>query len=104
MQSICEVESQLECVHLIFGVPRIICSREFRRLYLKAETRQAKTKEKLLAEGSANAKIVEKSKAEQCVTRHERKVPSDATPKGTPPPQWPAALAAFASEGWSASL
>ena len=56
MQSISEVKSQLECMHLIFGAPRFICSREFRRLYLKAETRQAKTKDKLLAEGSVSAK------------------------------------------------
>ena len=66
-------------MHLIFGAPRFICSREFRHLYLKAETRQAKTKEKLLEEGSASAKIVEKSQAEQYVTRHEWEVPSDAT-------------------------
>ena len=79
MQSISEVKSQLECMHLIFGAPRFICSREFRHLYLKAETRQAKTKETLLEEGNASAKIVEKSQAEQYVTRHEWEVPSDAT-------------------------
>ena len=50
LQSISEVKSQLECMHLIFGVPRYMCSREFRHLYLRAETRQAKRKEKLLLE------------------------------------------------------
>ena len=45
LQSITEVKSQLESMHLIFGAPRYICSRQFRHLYLKAETRQAKTKE-----------------------------------------------------------
>ena len=79
MHSISEVKSQLECMHLIFGAPRFICSREFRHLYLKAETRQAKTKEKLLAKGSGSAKTVEKSQAEQYKMRHEWEVPSDAT-------------------------
>ena len=46
---------------------------------MKAETRQAKTKEALMKEGSASAKIVEKSQAEQYVTRHEWEVPFDAT-------------------------
>ena len=45
LQSISEVKSQLECMHLIFGAPRYMCSREFRHLYLRAETRQATTKE-----------------------------------------------------------
>ena len=58
LQSITEVKSQLECMHLIFGAPRFICSRDFRDLYLKAETRQPKTTEKLLEEGSSSAKIV----------------------------------------------
>ena len=61
--------------------PRFICSREFRHLYLKAETRQAKTKEKLLAEGSVSATIAEQSQAEQYATRHEWGVPSDTTLK-----------------------
>ena len=39
LQSISEVKSQLECMHLIFGAPRYICSREFRNLYLRTETR-----------------------------------------------------------------
>ena len=63
LQSIAEVKSQLECVHLIFGAPRYICSREFRNLYLRSETRQAKTKEKLLEEQNPSACVVEKSGA-----------------------------------------
>ena len=79
LQSITEVKSQLECMHLIFGAPRYLCSREFRHLYLKAETRQAKTKEKLLSESDPTASIVEKSAAEHYVTRHNWAVPGDAT-------------------------
>ena len=48
LQSISEVKSQLECVHLIFGVPRFMSTREFRHLYLQAETRQPKTTAKTL--------------------------------------------------------
>ena len=76
MQSISEVKSQLECMHLISGAPRFMSSREFRHLYLKAETRQPKTTAKLLAENNPEARIVEKSSAEHYVTRSEWKVPS----------------------------
>ena len=37
LQSISEVKSQLECMHLIFGAPRFMCTREFRDLYLKVK-------------------------------------------------------------------
>ena len=77
LQSITEVKSQLECMHLIFAVPRFLCSREFRHLFLKSEIRQAKTKEKLRHEGDATTSIVEKSQAEHYVTRHTWEVPSD---------------------------
>ena len=66
-------------MHLIFGAPRFICSREFRHLYLKAETRQAKTTEKLISENDPCARIVEKSQAEHYVTRDSWALPSDAT-------------------------
>ena len=77
LQSITEVKSQLECMHLIFAVPRFLSSREFRHLYLKSETRQAKAKQKLLSEGDATTSIVEKSQAEHYCTRHTWEVPSD---------------------------
>ena len=77
LQSITEMKSQLECVHLIFGVPRFLSSREFRHLYLKSEARQAKTKEKLRDEGDVTTSIVEKSQAEHDATRHTWEVPSD---------------------------
>ena len=65
-------------MHLIFGAPRFMSTREFRHLYLKAETRQPKTTAKLLAENNPEACIVEKSAAEHYVTRAEWKVPSAA--------------------------
>ena len=77
LQSVTEVKSQLECMHLIFGAPRHLCSREFRDLYLRAETRQPKTKERLLAENNPRASLLEKSPAEHYVTRHTWEVPSE---------------------------
>ena len=70
LQSITEVKSQLDCIHLICGAPRHLCSREFRDLYLRAETRQPNTKERLLAENNPRASLLEKSPAEHYVTRH----------------------------------
>ena len=77
LQSITEVKSQLECMHLIFAEPRFLSTRKFRHLYLKSETRQPKSKEKLLAEGDVSASIVEKSQAEHYVTKHTWEVPSE---------------------------
>ena len=78
LQSITEVKSQLECMHLIFGAPHHLCSREFRDLYLRAETRQPKTKEKLLAENDPSTSLLDKSAAEHYVTRHTWELPSEA--------------------------
>ena len=36
LQSLTEVKSQLETMHLLFGVPRFFCSREFSNVYLKS--------------------------------------------------------------------
>ena len=77
LQSITEVKSQLECMHLIFAVPRFLSTREFRHLYLKSETRQPNRKEKLLAKVDVSASIFEKSQAEHYVTRHMWEVPSE---------------------------
>ncbi len=78
LQSISEVKSQLECMHLIFGAPRFMCTREFRHLYLRAEARQPKTRATLLSEGDPAARVVDKSQAEHYVTRSEWTLPSDA--------------------------
>ena len=77
LQSITEVKSQLECIHLIFGAPRYLCSREFRDLYLRAETRQPKTKERLLEENNPKASPMEKSAAEHYVTRDTWELPGE---------------------------
>ena len=48
-------------------------------MYLRAEVRQAKSKEKIAEENDQGAQIVEKSQAEHYVSRHEWELPSDAT-------------------------
>ena len=48
-------------------------------MFLRAETLQAKTKEKLLLESHPTARLAEKSAAENYVTRHEWGVSSDST-------------------------
>ena len=68
LQSIAEVKSQLECMHLLFGAPRFICSRTFKHLYLKSEVRQPKSKDALRKESDVTTSVVEKSGAEHYVT------------------------------------
>ena len=45
LQSITEVESQLETMHLLFGAPRWLCSREFKDIWLRSEMRKVKSPE-----------------------------------------------------------
>ena len=85
LQSIAEIKSQLECMHLLFGAPRFICSRTFKHLYLKSEVRQPKAKETLRKEGDVTTSVVEKSVAEHYVTRHSWEVPSEALLQRTIP-------------------
>ena len=47
LQSLTEVKSQLETMHLLYGVPRFFCTREFTDLYLKSEIRQVKTAQQI---------------------------------------------------------
>ena len=85
LQSIAEVKSQLECMHLIFGAPRFMCSRTFKHLYLKSEVRQPKAKDSLRKEGDVTTSVVEKSVAEHYVTRYLWEVPSEALLQRTIP-------------------
>ena len=43
LQSLTDVKSQLETMHLLQSVPRFFCTREFSDLYLRSEIRPAKT-------------------------------------------------------------
>ncbi len=47
LQSITEVKSQLETMHLLFGAPRWLCSREFKDMWLRSEMRKVKSPRRL---------------------------------------------------------
>ena len=80
-----EVRSQLECMHLIFGVPRYICSREFRHFDLRSELRHPKSKEGPLQERDMSASADQKITAEEYCTRHTWTVPNTSELKQAHP-------------------
>ena len=75
LQSITEVKSQLETMHLLFGVPRFLCSREFKDLYLRSEIQMAKTPQQIRDGASTQEPIAGKSGAEIYVQRHIWELP-----------------------------
>ena len=77
LQSITEVKSQLEAMHLLFGTPRFVCSREFRHLYLNSEIRQMKSKKQIDEADSKTEGITTKSGAEVYVERDKWECPSE---------------------------
>jgi len=77
LQSITEVKSQLEAMHLIFGAPRYVCSREFKHLYLTSEVRQLKSKQQINEADSKKEGITAKSGAELYVARDKWACPSE---------------------------
>ena len=76
LQSITEVKSQLETMHLLFGVPRFLCSREFKDLWLRSEIQMAKTPQQIRDAASTQEPIACKSGAEIYIHRHIWEVPS----------------------------
>ena len=78
LQSLTEVKSQLETMHLVFGVPRFFCSREFRDLWLKSEIRQVKSKEQIAACETKEASLTSRSSADVYTSRFDWKLPSQA--------------------------
>ena len=76
LQSIAEVKSQLETMHLIFGAPRFLCSRQFRDLYLNSEFRQAKSREQIAQTESTAETIVCRSGHEVYTSRTTWKRPT----------------------------
>ncbi len=47
LQSLTKVKSQLETMHLLFGAPRWLCSREFKNIWLRSEMRKVKSPEEI---------------------------------------------------------
>lgn len=76
LQSLTEVKSQLETVHLLFGVPRFFCSREFKDLWLKSEVRQLKSNAQIAAAESKDVSITSLSAAEVYTSRFSWDVPN----------------------------
>jgi hypothetical protein len=76
LQSITEVKSQLETMHLLFGVPRFLCSREFKDLWLRSEIQMAKTPQQIREGASTREPIACKSGAEIYINRHIWELPS----------------------------
>ena len=75
LQSISEVKSQLETMHLIFRVPRSVSSREFKDIWLRSEVRPVKTREQIQDSASTQQPLVAKSFAEKYCSRHEWQLP-----------------------------
>ena len=78
LQSLTEVKSQLETMHLIFGVPRFFSSRDFRDLWLKSEIRQVKSKEQIAACETKEASLTSRSSADVYTSRFDWKLPASA--------------------------
>ena len=64
-------------MHLLFGVPRFLCSREFKDLWLRSEVRMAKSPAQISEGRSSSEPIVSKSAAEVYVQRHLWEFPSE---------------------------
>ena len=79
LQSITEVKSQLETMHLLFGTPRFLRSREFRHLYMNTEIRQLKSKSQVAEAESKDETITTRSGAEVYIQRDQWTVPSSST-------------------------
>ena len=63
-------------MHLLLGVPRFLCSREFKDLWLRSEIRLAKSPDQIREDGSTLESIARPSGAEVCVHRHIWEFPS----------------------------
>jgi hypothetical protein len=75
LQSLTEVKSQLETMHLLFGVPRFFCSRRFKDLWLKSEIRNAKNKAEIANSDSKDVSIAGRSGADVYIERFGFKTP-----------------------------
>ena len=85
LQSLTEVKSQLETMHLLFGVPRFFSSREFKDLWLKSEIRQVKSRSAIATCETKEASLTAKSGAEVYGSRSEWSLPSQSALLDTHP-------------------
>ena len=76
LQSLTEVKSQLETMHLIAGVPRYFSSREFKDLWLKSKLRQLKSREEIEKSENKEVSLASRSSADVYICRFEWELPS----------------------------
>ena len=77
VQSITEVKSQLETMHLIFAAPRWLCSRGFTDMWLKSEIRKIRSPEDISKASSSTEKLSLNSDAEKYWQRLEWSFPNE---------------------------
>ena len=77
LQSITEVKSQLETMHLIFGAPRWLCSRGFSHLWARTEKRKLKSIEDMQRSTGSSDRLSTKSEVENYWERVHWEVPSE---------------------------
>ena len=77
VQSITEVKSQLETMHLIFGVPRWLCSRGFTDMWLKSDLRKIRSPADISRANSNAERLSLTSDAEKYWQRMEWSFPGE---------------------------
>ena len=77
VQSITEVKSPLETMHLIFGAPRWLSSRGFTDMWLRSDIRKIKTPADISNASSSTEKLAFNSEAEKYWQRHEWAFPGE---------------------------
>ena len=70
-----EVKSQLETMHLLFGLPRYLCSREFSRMAVRAETKRLVAATQVTDEVLKEGKLTRKSALEVYASRDRFEAP-----------------------------
>ena len=78
LQSLTEVKSQLEIMHLIAGVPRYFSGREFRDLWLKSKLWHLKSREEIEKSENKACSLASRSIADLYISRFEWKLPSQS--------------------------
>ena len=76
-QSITEVKSLLETMHLNFGVPRVLSSRSFTDMWLRSDMRKIKSPAQICQASSSSEKLALNSEVQRYWQRTEWTLPSE---------------------------
>ena len=77
VQSITEVKSQLETMHLIFGVPRYICSRDFSDMWVRSDMRKIKSPQDIAKASDRSEKLAQETELEKYWSRLAWSLPQE---------------------------